>query len=152
MATKRIHADLTVAPNSKLTGVTLREVLHAHIPVLTATSTVREAVDKMDIYQFPALVVIDEMHYPIAVLTEGDICRAIQLRDNWIGMSNDEVLSYATKDPTIVPAEMEISDALHKMLASGLTILPVVDEGRLSGVVLRVDLMQAILMDASKLT
>jgi CBS domain-containing protein len=32
---------------------------------------------------------------------------------------------------------------------SGLTILPVVEDQRLSGVVLRVDLMQAILADAS---
>ncbi|MEQ1824035.1 MAG: CBS domain-containing protein [Fimbriimonadaceae bacterium] len=129
--------------------MTLREVLHAHIPVLTAHSTVREAVDKMDIYQFPALVIVDEVQFPIAVVTEGDISRAVQVRENWIGMSGDEVLSYATKDPTIAPADMEISDALHKMLASGLTLLPIVDDGRLSGIVLRVDLMQAILMDAS---
>jgi CBS domain-containing protein len=36
------------------------------------------------------------------------------------------------------------------MLSRGLTILPVTDEGRLAGVVLRVDLMQAMLMDAAE--
>ena len=39
--------------------VILREVLHAHIPTLTESSTVRDAVDKMDIYQFPALVIVN---------------------------------------------------------------------------------------------
>ncbi len=34
-------------------------MLHAHIPTLTTESTFRDAVDKMDIYQFPALVVVD---------------------------------------------------------------------------------------------
>ena len=33
-------------------GMTLREVVHAHIPTLNAESTVRDAVDKMDVYQF----------------------------------------------------------------------------------------------------
>jgi CBS domain-containing protein len=44
---------------------------------------------------------------------------------------------------------MEIGDALHRMLMSGLTILPIVAESRLEGIVLRVDLMQAMLADAS---
>ena len=61
--------------------MTLREVLHAHIPVLHADSTVRDAVDKMDIYQFPGLVIVDEDHAPIAVLTEGDVVRAVAHRD-----------------------------------------------------------------------
>jgi CBS domain-containing protein len=43
---------------------------------------------------------------------------------------------------------MEISEALHLMLSSGITLLPVVEDSRLSGVVMRVDLMQAMLLDA----
>jgi CBS domain-containing protein len=121
--------------------VILREVLHAHIPTLTEASTVRDAVDKMDIYQFPALVIIDQNHEPIGVITEGDVCREIARRDNF-------AMIYASKMPTTADVNQEISDALHKMLASGLTILPVTDEGRLAGVVLRVDLMQALMMDA----
>lgn len=127
----------------------LREVLHAHIPVLTEISTVRDAVDKMDIYQFPALVVVNLDHAPIAVITEGDVCRAVARRDNFVSMADEPALVYATKEPVIADVNMEISDALHKMLASGLTILPITDEGRLAGVVLRVDLMQALMMDAA---
>ena len=53
--------------------MTLREVLHAHIPTLDRDSTIRDAVDKMDIYQFPGLVVVDERSTPIGVITEGDV-------------------------------------------------------------------------------
>jgi len=127
--------------------MTLREVLHAHIPTLTAESTVRDAVDKMDIYQFPALVIVDERMRPIAVVTEGDLCRSVSTRDNLVTMSSEPALAHATKDPTVVQADTEISDAFHRMLSSGLTILPVVDEERLAGIVLRVDLMQAMLLD-----
>lgn len=129
--------------------MTLREVLHAHIPTLTEGSTVRDAVDKMDIYQFPALTVVDAALKPIAVITEGDICRAVAARRGLLEMSGDPAVTLATKHPTVAAPDMEISDALHTMLSSGLTILPVVEDDVLIGIALRVDLMQAMLMDAA---
>lgn len=127
----------------------LREVLHAHIPTLTAESTVRDAVDKMDIYQFPGLVIVDAEQRPIAVITEGDLCRAVTQQESLIRMSEEPAHIYSSKDPTTATADTEISDAFHKMLMSGLTVLPVTDGGRLAGMVLRVDLMQAMLMDVA---
>jgi predicted transcriptional regulator len=127
----------------------LREVLHAHIPTLTEASTVRDAVDKMDIYQFPGLVIVDAELLPIAVITEGDICRAVAHRENVVSLAQEPAIVHASKDPQVANPEMEIGDALHKMLSSGLTLLPIVDENRLAGVVLRVDLMQAMMMDAA---
>lgn len=129
--------------------MTLREVLHAHIPLLNPESTVRDAVDKMDIYQFPALVIVDDDQTPIAVVTEGDLARAVNSRGDLTSLGEEPALAFATRDPVTVPVNTEISDALHRMLGSGLTIFPVVEEGKLYGVVLRVDLMQAMLLDAA---
>ncbi|HTQ11996.1 MAG TPA: CBS domain-containing protein [Fimbriimonadaceae bacterium] len=126
--------------------MTLREVLHAHIPTLTPESTVRDAVDKMDIYQFPALVVVDTRMRVLGVVTEGDLCRAVTTRDSLTSMSDEPAFAYASKDPTTAPPDTEIGDAFHRMLSSGLTVLPIVEEERLIGLVLRVDLMQAMLM------
>jgi CBS domain-containing protein len=130
--------------------MTLREVLHAHIPFLSMHSTVRDAVDKMDIYQFPALVIVNEDQKPVGVVTEGDLCRAISGRGSISEISNEPVHRFGTSDPTTAGVDTEISDALHQMLVSGLSILPVVLDGRLMGVVLRVDLMQAMLMDRAE--
>jgi CBS domain-containing protein len=127
--------------------VTLREVLHAHIPTLTKESTVRDAVDKMDIYQFPALVVVDDDMWPVAVVTEGDLCRVVAKRDSLTSMAAEPAYIYGSQDPTVATADGEIGEAFHKMLSSGLTILPIVDDGRIAGIVLRVDLMQAMLLD-----
>lgn len=127
----------------------LREILHAHIPVLHADSTVREAVDKMDIYQFPALVFVDDENRLLAVLTEGDICRAVSKSDSLVQMGHELALSFATKAPFSASVDMEIGAALHEMLMRGITVLPVIEEERVSGVALRMDLMQAILMDVS---
>jgi CBS domain-containing protein len=130
--------------------MTLREVLHAHIPTLTVESTVRDAVDKMDIYQFPALVIIDENSSPIAVVTEGDLCRVVTTRENVMGIANEPAYVHASKDPRSAHPDMEIGEAFHLMLNSGITLLPVVEELRLLGVVLRVDLMQAMFMDCAE--
>jgi CBS domain-containing protein len=126
--------------------MTLREVLHAHIPTLTRESTVRDAIDKMDVYQFPALAVVDDAMKPIAVVTEGDLCRAVSHRDSLSSMSSEPAYVHGTPDPVTANADVEIGTAFHQMLGSGLTLLPVLDDDRLMGVVLRVDLMQAMLL------
>jgi CBS domain-containing protein len=127
----------------------LREILHAHIPYLTPESTVRDAVDKMDVYQFPALVIVDKLMAPLAVITEGDICRAAREHDGVIQLSSKPALDFATRDPKVARPDTEVSDALQTMQMSGLTLLPVVEEERLRGVVLRVDLMHAMLLDTA---
>lgn len=130
----------------------LREVLHAHIPTLTPESTVRDAVDKMDIYQFPALVVVDMEGFPVAVITEGDLARAAVARGNVTSLADEPAVIYGSREPTTMGADAEVSDALHQMLMSGLTVLPVVEDQRLSGMVLRCDLMQAMLMDTAPIS
>lgn len=127
--------------------MTLREVLHAHIPVLTQISTIRDAVDKMNLYQFPALVVVDERSRPVGVVTEGDICRSASKRDSLVELMHEPAHIHGTASPEMASAEMEIGDAFHRMLMSGLTLLPVVEGDRLLGVVLRADLMQALMAD-----
>ncbi|CAN5642882.1 hypothetical protein BH11ARM2_BH11ARM2_11180 [soil metagenome] len=130
--------------------MTLREVLHAHIPTLHPESTVRDAVDKMDIYQFPALVIVDGDMRPLGVITEGDLCRAAAHRDSVVSLSEEPALVHASKEPIRTHADQEISDAFHLMLSKGITLLPIMEAERLMGVVLRTDLMQALMMDAAE--
>lgn len=128
----------------------LREVLHAHLPILRQTDSVRDAIDKMDIYQFPALVVIDEDRKPIGVVTEGDLVRASQSRDSVISLANDPAYIYGAKEPITASPDTDIGDAFHRMQMSGLTLLPVVEDSKLLGVVMRMDLMQALYLDAAR--
>jgi len=127
--------------------MTLREIMHSHIPTLSRENTVRDAIDKMDIYQFPALVVTNTDGEVLAVITEGDICRAVAREDDLWRIATAPAMEYGTRQPITSDAGVEIGDALHEMLSRGLTILPVIEQERFAGLVLRVDLMQAILCD-----
>lgn len=125
----------------------LREVLHAHIPVLDAESTVREAVDKIDIYQFSGLVAVDDSRRPIGVVTEGDLARASATRDSFSKLADEPALMHGTRDPITASIDMEIGEALHEMLMRGITVLPIIEGDVLAGMVMRCDLMQAVLSD-----
>lgn len=129
--------------------MTLREVLHAHVPMLNEQSTVRDAIDKMDIYQFPALVVLNGDMRPVAVVTEGDVCRAVTHHESLARLKDEPVLSIATSNPTVQRPELEVGEALHQMISQGLTVLPIVEADMFCGVVFRVDLMNAMLLDAT---
>ncbi|KAA0228659.1 MAG: hypothetical protein AKCLJLPJ_00484 [Fimbriimonadales bacterium] len=133
--------------------MTLSEAMHVHIPTLSLDSTVRDAVDKMDVYQFPALVLVDADRIPVGVLTEGDLSRAVSAKGDVSGLRDSKALDFATRSPITARGDMEVSEALHLMLTRGISLLPVLIEGKLGGVVMRVDLMQALLTDlASPLT
>jgi CBS domain-containing protein len=129
--------------------MTLSEVMHVHIPLLQPDSTFRDAVDKMDIYQFPALVITDSERTPIAVITEGDLARAVSAKGDVVGLNQSKALDFATTQPATADVGAEVSDTLHQMLTQGLTAMPVTMGGRLAGIVMRMDLMQAMLMDVS---
>lgn len=129
--------------------MTLAEVMHVHLPTLSPESTFRDAVDKMDVYQFPALVIVNADHAPVAVVTEGDLVRAVTLKGDATGLASLRVLDFATSEPIVSEPGVEIGEALHLMISRGLTILPIASNGRFLGVVLRTDLMQALLMDAA---
>lgn len=123
--------------------------MHVHIPSLTPDSTFRDAVDKMDIYQFPGLIVVDHDKSPVAVVTEGDLVRASAQNRATLNLANHKAADFGTPEPTTANPSMEVADALDLMVSQSITLLPVVMEGKLAGMVLRVDLMQALLLDAA---
>ncbi len=129
--------------------MTLSEVMHVHIPTLGVESSVRDAIDKIDLYQFPALVVVDLERRPIAVVTEGDLCRAAIQKGDITGLASMRAIDLGTRQPVCAGPDVEVAEALHTMLSQGMTLLPVIAQERLLGVVLRIDLMQAMLMDVA---
>ena len=86
-----------------------------------------------------AIVVVDdqESQEPIGVITENDIDRAVAL-----GYDLDEVrlADISPKAPLSVESAASVKDAAMAMLCHGVRYLPVVDHGRLVGIVCLRDL------------
>ena len=53
------------------------EMMKTHVQRVTPSDSLRTALDKLDLYQTPALPVVDQENRPVGIVTEGDLARAI---------------------------------------------------------------------------
>jgi CBS domain-containing protein len=81
----------------------------------------------------PALVVVtDDTHEPVAMITSADIIRAVALGRS---LEDTRISQIVTAKPVTVRADASAEDAAELMLSQGVLHLPVVAERRLVGMV-----------------
>lgn len=115
----------------------VRRVFHQHAVSIEPWVTLREAAKRMREGGFSCLPVIsgDEL---MGIITERDLVEA---------MAGDErpeastVFSHMTEAPNTVGLDDDCSDAVAMMLSLGCRHLPVMDGGRLVGIVSARDLL-----------
>ena len=90
-----------------------------------------------------ALVVVDEQAMrPLGLITEADIVRAVAEEKD---VNDVRIRDLMTTDPTVITAATSVRDAAGSMLAGHFRHLPVVDNGRLIGIVDIGDVSRALL-------
>jgi CBS domain-containing protein len=90
-----------------------------------------------------ALVVVDEQAMrPLGLITEADIVRAVAEEKD---VNDVRIRDLMTTDPTVITAATSVRDAAESMLAGHFRHLPVVDNGRLIGIVDIGDVSRALL-------
>ncbi len=118
----------------------VRDVMTKSVKTVQTGSTVREAVQKMNKFDIGSIVVMDNKR-PVGIITERDILRKIveQGIDPSVVKAND-IMSYPliTAEP-----DQSIEEAAKLMAKKGIKKLPVVEDGRLVGIVTSMDIMKA---------
>jgi CBS domain-containing protein len=118
----------------------VRDVMTKSVKTVQTGSTVREAVQKMNKFDIGSIVVMDNKR-PVGIITERDILRKIveQGIDPSVVKAND-IMSYPliTAEP-----DQSIEEAARLMAKKGIKKLPVVEDGRLVGIVTSMDIMKA---------
>jgi CBS domain-containing protein len=90
-----------------------------------------------------ALVVVDEQAMrPLGLITEADVVRALA---EGYDVNDVRIRDLMTTDPTVITAATSVRDAAESMLAGHFRHLPVVDNGRLIGIVDIGDVSRALL-------
>lgn len=77
----------------------------------------------------------------VGILTDRDVLRAVA---SGADGEKSEVRAWMTPDPDVLSPEVDVSDAADWLLATGYRHLPVVESGRLLGVVSIKDILWAI--------
>jgi CBS domain-containing protein len=120
------------------------EIMKTHVVKTTPDATLAQAVDLLDLYQSTGLPVIDAQGVLCGMLTESDILRAAR-RVSGAGAGVQCVADWMSSPAISVRENESLQVASLLLLREGLKRLPVTTEdGRVVGVLNRIDLIQAI--------
>lgn len=114
----------------------VRDVMKTHLHTVEPSDTVGEAVAVMAQNRVGSVLVLEGERL-LGIFTERDTVRALSQSHD---AARHEVVSWMTHNPTTVAPDVDTDDALHTMLDSGFRHLPVMEGGKVVGMVSMRDL------------
>ncbi|HEY1455395.1 MAG TPA: CBS domain-containing protein [Candidatus Dormibacteraeota bacterium] len=115
---------------------TVREVMKKNLHIVPPTATVGEALSLMAQQRIGSALIMEGDRL-IGIFTERDTVRAISQSHDAV---NHEISSWMTSNPKTVSPDTDTEDALKAMLEHGFRHLPVVEGGRVIGMISMRDL------------
>jgi CBS domain-containing protein len=110
---------------------TLQQLMSTDLVTVDPNATVAEAAAVMSINRVGSALVVEGEELR-GIFTERDIVRALAAEHD---AASHAVTDWMTTEPVALSPGTTAVDALHRMLESGFRHLPVVDGGRLVGIV-----------------
>jgi citrate synthase len=117
---------------------TVAEVMSSPAVTALPDETVAEAAARMQEHKVGSVVVVDGDR-PVGILTERDLVR---LASAGPGGEGAKVAEWMTADPDCVDPDVGVQEAFAALSDHGYRHIPVVDDGRLAGIVSMRDLMR----------
>ena len=102
-----------------------------------------DAVARMASENLGSLVVLDGSGRMVGMLTFHELLRALAAKGGALG--DTKVADIMVRDPVTAAPEMEVNDLRRTMLESGARYLPVMQDGKLLGVISFRDVAKAVL-------
>ena len=124
-------AVLAATGEQEQSAVQVRDVMTEATITESAADTLRAAAERMWRNQTGSLLVVDDDRLT-GIITERDVLRAVALGVDLGAATVDEAM---TVEVFTVPPDMSLREAAREMAARWIRHLPVVEEGRLLGVV-----------------
>lgn len=134
-------------------AVLVREVMSSPAITVRETATLKEAVSLLDQHDVSAMPVVDGQDRIVGVLSEADVIRdvvvpderteeaAVQLTTAALGARVADVMS---THPVTVEEGTDLAMATELMTSSAIKSLPVVEHGRVTGVISRRDVIRVL--------
>ena len=118
----------------------IENVMISDVIKVDADATVRQAVDLMNKHEIGCLIVVDEEEKPVGILTERDLLtRVLAKRKDPVRTKVSQVMSKPLVTGT---PHMNLEVAVRLMFRKKIKKLPVVEDGRLVGLVTLTDMVR----------
>lgn len=109
----------------------LKNFMTTSVHTVGADATVPEAAEAMVRGRFGSVLVMASGTL-MGIFTERDVLRAAAQR---VDLSTAKVRDWMTPDPVTATGDMDSADAVQTMIGRGFRHLPVVERGKLQGIV-----------------
>ncbi|SCY95064.1 CBS domain-containing protein [Alkaliphilus peptidifermentans] len=110
----------------------VRDVMTSNITAADSNTSISEIAKKMRDLNIGAIPICDEQNYPIGIVTDRDIV----IRGVVEGLtSNDNVAQIMSKQVIYVTPDMHVHEATRLMGENQIRRLPVVENGKIIGMV-----------------
>lgn len=116
-----------------------RDVMSRPVVSVTIGATVRDAVTILTGHGFATVPVVDDRGRVVGIVSESDGLRADD-------RTTDPVGTVMTAPVEVTVPDADVSTIAARMLGRRLRALPVVEEGRLVGIVARRDLLRTLVL------
>jgi len=127
-----------------LANITVKDYMTANPVLFRPDMGVYEAIRKLLDHKITGAPVVDDHGKVLGAFSEVDCLKIASTATYYEGMAG-QVGEYMTTDLTTVDADTSILEAADLFAQSNLRHFPVLDSGRLAGVVSRVDILRALL-------
>jgi CBS domain-containing protein len=123
----------------------LRDIMVPNVVTIESDKFVKEAAERMNLYEIGCLVVVDKGKEAVGILTERDILRkTVETSKNAGKIRVSEIM---TAKLVVGTPDMEVVDAARLMLKRKIKKLPVVTDNKLVGIVTFTDIVRTIRME-----
>jgi len=118
------------------------EVMHRRVLTATPLASARDVAAKLLGKGISGMPVADREGMVVGVVTEEDILRALMEQRNLTTLTAQDIMS---KDLVTVDTETSVEGVMQLLHDEGIMRVPVIDSGRLVGIVSRADVIRSAL-------
>ncbi|MEE8452269.1 MAG: CBS domain-containing protein, partial [Thermoguttaceae bacterium] len=122
----------------EITLFTADDIMSANVVSVRPDVTVERTVDLFEQYDVSGLPVVDDENRLLGMITEYDLLHSIRTLELC-----GTVADFMTRDVITVEQHAPLVDVVNTLLSSRIRRVPVIDDGKLVGVVSRRDLLFA---------
>lgn len=123
-----------------------RDVMSSPVITLRADTPVHAAAALLVSHGYAGAPVVDVEGHVVGIATEADLVRGRVVPEGWVvGEQPDPPVSTVmTSSPTSMRPEDDLADVVALMLDTNVRSVPIVEDGRLVGIVSRRDVLRAV--------
>ncbi len=128
--------------------MTVRELLQQkgkQVYTVDHEASCLEAARRMAEYNVGSLLVLDEHERPVGIVSERDLVRKLDVKG--VPLERARVRDVMTRDVIVVTPDDTLNGVMQTLTTHRIRHVPVVEEGRLAGLVSIGDVVKALLRD-----